>query len=151
MLEPHSSYTLINTKKQYKMKKIDSLCIIDDDPISIFGMKLIIKEFDFCDNISIYNNGEEAITGLVELTKEGKKLPSVIFLDLNMPIMDGWEFLDDFAKIPCNNRDYVTLYILSSSIDPRDLGRIKNYSMVNRYLVKPLNHQVLKEILSEVD
>ena len=132
------------------MKKLDSLCIIDDDPITVFGMKLIMKEIDFCDNISVYGNGEEAISGLVGLTKEGKKLPSVIFLDLNMPIMDGWEFLDDFIKIPINDRDNVTIYILSSSVDPRDLDRVNNYSMVNKYIIKPLNYQVLKTVLTEV-
>jgi len=133
------------------MKKIASTCIIDDDPIFIYGTKRIMTEIAFADDILIYNNGQDAIDGLTALSEEGKNLPSVIFLDLNMPIMNGWEFLEDFVKIPNQNREQVTIYILSSSVDPRDLERIKHYNVVNNYILKPISPKDLKRILEQVE
>ncbi|MRX62963.1 response regulator [Maribacter luteus] len=132
------------------MKKIESTCIIDDDPIFIYGTKRIMKEMDFCDDILVFNNGQDAIDGLMDITAQGKKLPSVIFLDLNMPIMDGWEFLEDFVKIPNHNREKVTVYIISSSVDPRDVERVKDYDVVNNYILKPITPQDLQNVLAEV-
>ncbi len=132
------------------MKKIETSCIIDDDPIFIYGTKRIMKEIDFCNDILVFNNGQDAMDGLNELTSQGKDLPSIIFLDLNMPIMNGWEFLEDFVQIPNNNREKVTVYIISSSVDPRDLERIKNYDVVNNYILKPLSPQDLEEVLESM-
>lgn len=130
------------------MAILDEICVIDDDPICVFGIKKTMKELDFCNEIIVYKNGLEAINGLKNLLIEGKKLPSIIFLDLNMPIMDGWEFLEDFIKIPNHNRDYVTIYIISSSVDPRDLLKAKTYSAVSNYFIKPITPKDLGEIIS---
>ncbi|WP_273568361.1 response regulator [Maribacter halichondriae] len=132
------------------MKKLNSTCIIDDDPIFIYGTKRIMNEIDFSENILVYNNGQDALDGLMALTAEGKDLPSVIFLDLNMPIMNGWEFLEDYVKIPNPNREKVIIYILSSSVDPRDLERIKHYKVVNNYILKPISPKDLKRVLEQV-
>lgn len=132
------------------MKKIESTCIIDDDDIIIYGVKRIMKEIDFCDDILVFNNGQDAIDAFLNITAQGKKLPSVIFLDLNMPIMNGWEFLDDFMKIPNHNRENVIVYIISSSVDPRDIERVKHYDMVHNYILKPITTLDLKNILAAV-
>jgi CheY-like chemotaxis protein len=131
------------------MGKIESSCIIDDDPIAIYGIKRSMKEIDFCKTIVVYNNGQEAIDGLNNMIVEGIALPSVILLDLNMPIMDGWEFLDDFIKIPNNNTKKVTIYIISSSIDPRDVIKVQDYSLVSNYILKPINSTDLLKLLSD--
>ncbi len=133
-----------------ELKKIQSTCIIDDDPIFIYGTRRIMKEVDFCDNILVFNNGQDAIEGLKELIDKGEDLPEVLFLDLNMPIMNGWEFLEDFVKIPNPDGKKVTIYIISSSVDPRDLERIRNYKMVNNYILKPLSPQDLENVLQDV-
>jgi CheY-like chemotaxis protein len=133
-----------------EMKKIQSTCIIDDDPIFIYGTRRIMKEVDFCDNILVFNNGQDAMEGLKELTAKGEDLPEVLFLDLNMPIMDGWEFLEGFVKIPNLKGKRVIIYIISSSIDPRDLERIRNYKVVNNYILKPLSPQDLENVLKDV-
>jgi len=132
------------------MKKIHSSCIIDDDPIFIYGTKRIMKEVHFCDSVLVYNNGQDAIEGLLELTENGDVLPSVIFLDLNMPIMNGWEFLETFTRIPNNNLGEITVYIISSSIDPRDLEKVKNYEIVNNYILKPITPKDLEGVLSAI-
>ncbi|MEX0290105.1 MAG: response regulator [Flavobacteriaceae bacterium] len=132
------------------MKKIKSTCIIDDDPIFIYGTKRIMKEVDFSDSILVYENGQEAIEGLTALNETGEALPSVIFLDLNMPIMSGWEFLDQFIKIPNHNIENIVVYIISSSIDPRDLERVKDYRIVSNYILKPITPEDLEGVLQAI-
>ncbi|MDG1214015.1 MAG: response regulator [Flavobacteriaceae bacterium] len=130
------------------MRKISRSCIIDDDPIFVFGTKKVMKEVDFCDDILVYHNGEEAINGLKSMVKRGEQLPNLIFLDLNMPIMDGWDFLEDFIAIPNNNRKDVFVYIISSSIDANDFIRARNYEIVNNYILKPVTPEDLIFVLN---
>ncbi|QWX83375.1 response regulator [Cellulophaga sp. HaHaR_3_176] len=132
------------------MTEIIDTCVIDDDPICVFGMKRAMKGLNFSKNISVYTNGLDAINGFKKILTEGKKLPSVVFLDLNMPIMDGWEFLEDFVKIPNHNREGVNIYIISSSVDPADILRAKEISAVTNYYIKPITSKGLNEILEEL-
>lgn len=133
------------------MGKFKNSCIIDDDPISVFGIKRSMKETNFSDNVVVYTNGQDALDGLTKMIDEGKKLPSIIFLDLNMPIMDGWEFLDDFIKIPNTNTASVIIFIVSSSMDPRDIIKAKSYNMVSNYILKPILRKDLVRLMSELD
>jgi CheY-like chemotaxis protein len=133
------------------MGKFKMGCIIDDDPISVFGIQKSMRDIDFCDNVVVYRNGQEALAGLTKMLEAGKKLPSIILLDINMPIMDGWEFLEDFVKIPNSNTEEVTIFIISSSIDPRDFLRAKSFSVVNNYIVKPIFKKDLVKLLSEME
>ena len=130
--------------------RIKRACIIDDDPIFVYGIKRIMNEIDFCDEIIVYANGESALNELRSLVQEGKKLPDLILLDLNMPVMDGWVFLDDFVKIPNHNQEHLSLYILSSSINPSDIEKAKNYPIVNNFISKPVTVSDLKHILKEL-
>ncbi|MGB5229057.1 MAG: response regulator [Eudoraea sp.] len=131
------------------MKKFENVCIIDDDPILIYGIKRLMKEVNFGDDILVYNNGKDAINGLRLNLEEGKKLPSIIFLDLNMPIMNGWDFLEDFCKIGESELKNTTIYIISSSVDPRDLIRIKGCPIVKNYILKPVTAKDLAAIQKE--
>ncbi len=132
------------------MGKIDSCCIIDDDPIFIYGTKRIMKEMDFCNSFVIYNNGQEALDGILKITKSDQKLPDIILLDLNMPIMNGWEFLDEFIKTPITGTDKVLIYIISSSVDPRDIEKVKSYEEVSNYILKPITPKDLETILTAI-
>ncbi|MDT7828684.1 response regulator [Pricia sp. S334] len=135
------------TTTKFRTNKIDKACIIDDDPIFIYGTKRLMAEVGFCKTVLVFENGQDGIDGLNKITVQGERLPAVIFLDLNMPIMNGWEFLEDFTRIPNHNREKVIVYIVSSSIDPRELGRIKNYKVVNNYILKPITKEDLVNIL----
>ncbi|WP_214610317.1 response regulator [Zobellia barbeyronii] len=130
--------------------KIRSVCIIDDDPIFIYGTKRIMNEADFTDEILVFNDGQEAFDALKAITEKGDELPSMIFLDINMPIMTGWEFLDEFIKMPNNNSENIIIYIISSSVDPRDIARIQQYKIVNNYILKPISIEDLHNILKSV-
>lgn len=132
------------------MNKLQTSCIIDDDDIIVYGAKRIMKEISFSDHILVFNNGQDALTGLKEVGANGEDFPSVIFLDLNMPIMDGWEFLEAFIKFPGFQKENVTIYIISSSVDPRDLLRAKEYGIVSKYILKPITTEDLKNVLANV-
>ena len=109
-----------------------------------------MQKIDFCDEILVFSNGQEAMDGLKLMATQNKTLPSVIFLDINMPIMDGWEFLEDFVKIPNNNRENVTIYIISSSIDPIDIQKVQLYGLVNNYILKPIRIVDLEKVLNDI-
>jgi CheY-like chemotaxis protein len=132
------------------MRKVKNCCIIDDDPIFIYGTKRIMKEVDFSENITVYNNGQEALDSLSEISQVEGDLPEVIFLDLNMPIMNGWEFLEEFEKLPNHNLKKTIIYIISSSVDPRDLERVKNYGQVNNYILKPITPNDLEAVITSI-
>ena len=131
------------------MKHIDTTCLIDDDRIFIFAAKRILKATEFCDNFTIYNNGAEALTGLRDIIKSGKNIPDLILLDLNMPIMDGWQFLDEFIKV--ENSKKITLYIVSSSIDPADTQKAKEYEQITDFIVKPITKDALTDIVNNIN
>ncbi|MDG2432160.1 response regulator [Flavobacterium sp.] len=127
------------------MKKINIACIIDDDPIFVFGTKRIMHLSNFSESIVVYENGKEAYEKLRATILANEPQPDVIFLDLNMPIWDGWQFLEELTKIP---NDYpITIYIITSSVDPADVEKAKKYDVVNRYIVKPITNTELQEIL----
>ena len=131
------------------MKHIDTTCLIDDDRIFIFAAKRILKATNFCNNFTIYNNGAEAIIGLKAIIKSGKNIPDLILLDLNMPIMDGWQFLDEFIKV--ENSKKITLYIVSSSIDPADSEKAKQYEQITDFIVKPITKDALTKIVNTIN
>lgn len=129
-------------------QKVELACIIDDDKIYVNLVKKIIEIKKLSENLLIFKNGLEALEYfkviLSNMTEE--KLPDIIFLDLNMPVMDGWEFLGEFIKIKNNFDKKITLYVVSSSIDPRDLERAKSFNLVTDYLIKPIELKKFEKI-----
>ncbi|ETN96545.1 response regulator [Zhouia amylolytica AD3] len=102
---------------------------------------------EFCNNFLVFQNGEEALTNLKPIVLSGESVPDVILLDLNMPIMDGWEFLDNFIKLEAKRK--ILIYIVSSSIDPADIIKAKSYKGLNNFIVKPITREVLSEIMRD--
>ncbi|WP_338767503.1 response regulator [Bernardetia sp. ABR2-2B] len=130
------------------MPKFNHVCIIDDDPIYTFTTRKIMEIGKFSKYIEIFKNGKEALDALKPRVEAGEKVPEVIFLDLNMPIMDGWQFLDEFMT---PNTQKIVIYIVSSSIDPVDINKAKEYSLVTNYLVKPITPERLKELFDKME
>lgn len=128
------------------MKKINHICLIDDDHIFVYGAKRLMREMDFYEDLSVYSNGQEALDQFQEMVESGTDLPSLMFLDLNMPIMNGWEFLEAFLNIPGIEPKGVTIYIMSSSVDPRDLEKIQSHTSIKNYVLKPLTTEDLEKI-----
>lgn len=120
------------------------VCVIDDDPIFVLTVVKLIQIENFCDKVVVYKNGAEAITGLNECLKSGGELPCIILLDINMPIMNGWEFLEKFIEIP--DHTIVDLFISTSSINASDVNKSKKYKIIKDYLVKPITSKILREL-----
>ncbi len=128
--------------------KIGLACIIDDDSMYVNLVKRIVEAKNLCKNLMVFKNGKDALNYfeaiLTNLDK--KSIPEIIFLDLNMPIMDGWEFLENFTNIKNKLGKIITLYIVSSSINPVDIERAKNINSVKDYLIKPVTIEDLEAI-----
>ncbi len=131
------------------MKKINNICLIEDEPIQTFIATKIIKMSGMVENILIFKNGKEAYDKLKDIILAGENLPEIILLDLNMPIWDGWQFLDEFTKLPISST--VIIYILTSSNDPDDLKRAESYNLSKNYLIKPLTLERFNAVLAEIE
>jgi len=132
------------------MAKVKRICLIDDDHIFVYGAKRLMREINFFEELSVFNNGQDAIDYFESQAKGSEDLPSIIFLDLNMPVMNGWEFLDAFLKLPGIPTKDIAVYIMSSSVDPRDLERIQAHPYIKNYILKPLTSEDLEGLLKEM-
>jgi CheY-like chemotaxis protein len=129
------------------MEKIDLVCIIDDDPTHVFITKKNIELSGHVEKILVCKNGKDAFDTLQKIIINKETLPKVIFLDLNMPIWDGWQFLDEFTKIA--TKETITIYILTSSNSDTDNEKAKQYNLTSNYLRKPISQSQLKDILAD--
>jgi len=131
--------------------KIKLACIIDDDSIYVKLVKKIIETKKLCDNLLIFNDGKDGIEYFEALLQNFSKenIPEVILLDINMPIMDGWEFIERFTKIKNKFNSQITLYVVSSSINITDVDKAKSLSSVENYLIKPVNIDALEAVFSK--
>lgn len=127
--------------------KIHNTYLIDDDEIFTILTKIQMEKNASFGSIHAFENGEDALERIKQ-DLANDSLPDFILLDLNMPIMDGWQFLDAFEKLNIERK--IMIYIATSSIDPRDLMQAENYSFLQGYISKPMNAKKLEEILVEV-
>ncbi len=128
------------------MRKINNAWIIDDDKILTYVLQRIMGSVDSFENIEIFQNGKEAINHLSALKKDPDSLPDLILLDINMPVMDGWQFLDEFEKIHLDKK--INLYIVSSSIDIQDHNKAKKYKTVSDFLIKPIGKKQIEQMIA---
>lgn len=128
------------------MKKIDFVYIVEDDEIASFVIKLALESHASFSNNAIFQNGKIAIDTLSNTNLE--KLPDIIFLDINMPIMDGWEFLEEFSTLAMDKS--ISVIILTSSINPEDAEKAKTFKHVKGFLSKPLDLEKLNHVLELV-
>lgn len=129
------------------MKSIKNLFLVDDDEIFTFLTKRTIEETQLVDQIKIFSNGQDALEFLEKAAGNKDLLPEVILLDINMPILDGWGFLEEFVQLQPSIGKKITVYVVSTSISPFDLERSKNVSEVSDYIIKPVTKSGLINIL----
>lgn len=123
-----------------------SFMLIDDDEIFNFLNKRILELSGTAGKISIFTSAQQALEWLnAHLEKEGS-WPEIILLDIRMPMMDGFEFLDHFIQLPEKNIQKVKVFMLTSSIDERDRSRSRNYPVVYGYYSKPMTPEILREM-----
>lgn len=117
-------------------KKI--IWVIDDDAIYQIIVNKIIQRSEMFSAVSSFKNGRIAIDALQETLDKDTSLPDIILLDINMPIMDGWEFMEEMALMKSKFNKQITVYIVSSSISIEDKNRSKTYADILGYLSKPV-------------
>jgi CheY-like chemotaxis protein len=130
------------------MKKINLVCVVEDDLLHQMITKKLLERTGLVDRIIIFKNGKDAYDTLKSLVLNKDQLPKLIFLDLNMPIWDGWTFLEEFTKIPVD--ELITIYILTSSDNDADIRRAEKFNLVNKYLIKPIDISQIKSILLQL-
>ena len=123
------------------------VCVIDDDDIYQFLLKKELKHTNLVDKIQVFTDGQKAIDYFIENKKSIELLPDVIFLDINMPIMNGWQSLEQFKQIQPKIDKEITIYLVSSSFDDRDINRSKEYTEVTDYIIKPVKRSNLLSVL----
>lgn len=132
---------------------LETILCVDDDPITLMLCKKVIMKSDFSKNIDTAINGEDALKyfdNLIARNDSNNNYPQLIFLDLNMPVMNGWEFLDVFSKNQyLDHFSNTKVVVLSSTIDPHDIDKLKEYPMVIEFLSKPITTEIL-EILKKI-
>jgi len=124
--------------------------LIDDDEIFTYIIKKIIEESEISEQITIFNNGRDAINYLTEVAEEETLLPKVIFLDLNMPLLDGWGFLDEYIRLKPKMCKKINLYVITSSVSTYDHEKSKEYSDITDFIVKPLAKEKFISIVKKM-
>jgi two-component system, chemotaxis family, chemotaxis protein CheY len=124
--------------------------IIDDDPIQLKLAELLIKRSASFGQSMSFTGAVEALAFLGNRENE-HLLPDVILLDLNMPLVDGWTFLSRYAQIRPQMNKKINLFILSSSIDEKDILRSRGFQFVTGYFSKPMSPDILDEIVTHLN
>lgn len=129
------------------MIKLNKICIIDDDRVHTFILNKLIEKLQLCDHVVTYPNGEQALEAFKTMAAGGEAWPEVILLDINMPEMDGWEFMHSLKNM--NHLGNSSFYISSSSISLEDQKKAEGFPEIKKYLIKPIEPQTLLDIVQK--
>ncbi len=128
------------------MSAIGTVMLVDDNDTDNFISKRIIEITQFADQVIVKNSGKSALEYLEENKDNPQAIPDIIFLDINMPIVDGFVFLYEYEKFDNSIKDKCRVIILSSSDNKRDIDKIVNNDFVIKFITKPLTEKTLAEI-----
>jgi len=128
------------------MRPINLVALIDDDEIVQFIGSKVIESTKLVNRIKTFSNGEEGINFLKSNSKNVDLLPEIILLDLNMPIMDGFEFLEKYIMLEPKLGKKIAIYVVSSSISQTETERINQISKVSDYIIKPITKEKFEKI-----
>jgi len=129
------------------MRPIDKILLVDDDDVFVYLTELVIQESGFKGDVKVCVNGKAAIDYLAPIAEKETLLPNIIFLDLSMPVLDGWGFLEEFILLKPRLAHKIAIYISSSSVSPYDVQRAKGISEVSDFIVKPVTKDKFNDIL----
>lgn len=132
---------------------LDLVLLVDDDDTTNYLNKRLLTDMKVAKEIKVLKNGKEALDYLSEACDDKPdstlKCPDLIFLDIKMPMMDGFEFLEEYQRKGLDAGDHVIILMLTSSASFYDLERIKNFKKVKKHYSKALTNHDVKEILAE--
>lgn len=124
------------------------ILLVDDDDVTNFLSREMLRLFMDSPKIDIAVNGQEAVDYLLERSGEPDRLPNLILLDINMPVMDGWDFLAEFDKIKQPGFEKINIVMFTSSVYYEDIDRARTYASVRNIYSKPLDEQKIREIIA---
>ena len=125
-----------------------NLLIIDDDDINIFIIRKIVEKTGFKVNMTSKSNGQLAVDYLASIADDKDLFPHLILIDINMPVLNGWEFLEAYEKLNIDRK--VDMYMLSSSVYENDIEKAKTYKTIKGFISKPLSIERLSELLKGI-
>jgi CheY-like chemotaxis protein len=146
-MEQHSDYT--SPSPESVSAGLKSILLVDDDEVSNFLSDIIIRDTITIEEINTCMNGQEALDFLDRNLKTPSGLPDVIFLDLNMPVMDGWDFLKEYRKMAGSLGRKPLVFILSSSVYREDIEYSRKFEEVSGFLTKPLTPEQVISIKNQ--
>ena len=126
--------------------KFDLVLLVDDNDIDNFINERMITTSGFSKNVMVKNSAQGALDYLAAVSAQGTPLPTVIFLDLNMPVMDGFAFLEAYESLNDTVKSLCKIIVLSSSISPEDINRASTNPRVVKFLNKPLGEKYLSAV-----
>ncbi|SDL28115.1 Response regulator receiver domain-containing protein [Catalinimonas alkaloidigena] len=127
---------------------VEKVWVVDDDDIYQFTIRLEIERTQLAGEVKAFLNAELAIQELEAAAAEAARLPDLMLVDINMPIMDGWEFLERYRELVPRLCKKTQIYMVSSSVNASDIERAKHLSVVSDYIVKPISRDLLHALLS---
>lgn len=123
------------------------IALVDDDKIFQLTSARMIEALELSHDILQFENGEEALQYLRDNATRVDNLPDYLFLDINMPYVDGWMFLSDYATLKFSIKKEIRIFMISSSIDPRDIIRAQKNADVKEYILKPVTPEKFREVM----
>ena len=130
------------------MVVLKNVMLIDDDYATNYLHQLFLEESGRVENILIAKSADEALTSLKEGLSDNQ-IPEVIFLDINLPAKNGWEFIDEYSEIVGDAANVSKVIMLSTSENPRDMEKSKEYKLIKEYRIKPLSVDIINEIVDK--
>lgn len=132
------------------MTPVITICLVDDDDIYQFVMRKIIEnlKLEIIKKILSFGDGEEALEFLTNNIANKEELPNIILLDINMPIMDGWQFIEEYIRLKPRLGKKITIYMVSSSNDREDIQRARKISEISDYIIKPVTPEQLTVMIN---
>lgn len=137
-----------NSNFRVYMQQLECVLLVDDDEITNFVHESLIDDLGFAKQVLVAKNGQEAIQIIRQQAEQGRHCPNLTFMDINMPVMNGFEFLEAYQQLDEALRQSIIIVMLTTSLNPKDIERTKNRGVAD-FLNKPLTAGKVREVLAK--